>query len=348
MAKTKHKQHQHSKWRKPLIGLGVVLLLAIIALIPTNYVIEAPGESFVVGDYLKTDGVKSPKNLYFVTVSERRAVLGDYLWSFTQPFEDRMTLAEATGGATTEQYEQLQEWYMQTSQQTAIYYAAKKAGRHSKLKYQGVYVMSVQKSSSFKKKLLIGDTIVAANSRKFKSVKGFMAYLQKQKIGQQVTITVKRTGKEKTFTGKIVKVKGTGKPGIGISMVERVKVEVTPKTTISVGDVGGPSAGLMFSLACYQNFTKTNLTNGHKVAGTGTIDATGKVGIIGGVDKKVVSASKAGAEVFFAPTDQTGVKKSQTNYAVAKRTAKKIHTKMKIVPVAAFDDALKYLKQHYK
>ena len=146
-------------------------------------------------------------------------------------------------GATTEQYEQLQEWYMQTSQQTAIYYAAKKAGRHPKLKYQGVYVMSEQKSSSFKKKLLVGDTIVAANSRKFKSVKGFMAYLQKQKIGQQVTITVKRSGKEKTFTGKIVKVKGTGKPGIGISMVERVKVEVTPKTTISVGDVGGPSAG---------------------------------------------------------------------------------------------------------
>ena len=76
--------------------------------------------------------------------------------------------------------------------------------------------------------------------------------------------------------------------------------------------------------------------------------AAAAVGIIGGVDKKVVAADKEGAEVFFAPTDQTGVKKSQTNYAVAKRTAKKLGTKMKIVPVATFDDALKYLQKHYK
>ncbi len=51
--------------------------------------------------------------------------------------------------------------------------------------------------------------------------------------------------------------------------------------------------------------------------------------------------------MFFAPTDSTDVKKSQTNYEVAKRTAKQIHTKMKIVPVNNFDDALKYLKTHY-
>ncbi|WP_201346657.1 SepM family pheromone-processing serine protease, partial [Lactobacillus nasalidis] len=298
----KHKDKQNKKWRRALAGLFVVILLAVVLLLPTNYVIEAPGDALAVGNYLKTSGVKSRKNLYFVTVSERRAVLGDYLWSFTQPYEDRMTLSEATGGSSTEEYEQLQKWYMQTSQQTAIYYAAKKAGLKPKLKYRGVYVMSVQSSSSFKKKLMIGDTIVAANGRKFQSVQGFMSYLQKQQLGQKVTITVLRSGKKKTFSGKIVKVKGTGKPGIGISMVERVKVQVTPKTTISVGDIGGPSAGLMFSLACYQNYTGKNLTKGHKVAGTGTIDAKGNVGIIGGVDKKVVAAAKAGAEVFFAPT----------------------------------------------
>ena len=99
---------------------------------------------------------------------------------------------------------------MQTSQQTAIYYAAKKAGLKPKLKYQeGVCLMDLQSSSSFKKKLLIVDTIIAANGHKFKSVQGFMCYLQKQKIGQKVSITVLRSGKKQTFTGKIVKVKGT-------------------------------------------------------------------------------------------------------------------------------------------
>ena len=51
-------------------------------------------------------------------------------------------------------------------------------------------------------------------------------------------------------------------------------------------------------------------------------------------------------KVFFAPTDQPeGVKKNETNYAEAVRTAKKIHTKMKIVPVACFEDALNYLEK---
>ena len=101
----------------------------------------------------------------------------------------------------------------------------------------------------------------------------------------------------------------------------------------------------MFTLECYQLFTGKNLSS-KKIAGTGTIDDQGKVGMIGGVDKKVIAASRQGMKVFFAPTDQpAGVKKSETNYAEAVRTAKKIHTKMKIVPVARFEDALNYLEK---
>lgn len=68
--------------------------------------------------------------------------------------------------------------------------------------------------------------------------------------------------------------------------------------------------------------------------------------MIGGVDKKVIAASRQGMRVFFALIDQPeGVKKNETNYAEAVRTAKKIHTKMKIVPVACFEDALNYLEK---
>ncbi|MBA1395016.1 PDZ domain-containing protein, partial [Lactobacillus sp. XV13L] len=105
--------------------------------------------------------------------------------------------------------------------------------------------------------------------------------------------------------------------------------------------------GLMFTLTSYEAFTHQKLARGHKIAGTGTITADGKVGVIGGVDKKVVAADKAGAEVFFAPTDATVVKKSDNNYVVAKKTAKQIGSKMKVVPVGTFGDALSYLKRHY-
>ena len=282
-----------------------------------------------------------------VSVTSRPAPVLQYLWSFTRPYDERVSSKELLGGQTSAQYNELQNWYMETSQQNAIYYAAKKAGKQHSLKYLGVYVMEVQKNSSFKNKLQIGDTVLGANGHRFRSTEEMMNYLRKQKIGARVTISVLRGKQEKHFTGKIVKVKGTNKPGIGIQLVEHVVVKTKPKLKINAGEIGGPSAGLMFTLESYEVFTKQNLSKGHKIAGTGTISPTGKVGIIGGIDKKVVAANREGAEVFFAPTDSTSVKKSETNYAVAKRTAKKIHTKMKIVPVSTFDDALNYLKTHY-
>ncbi|TSO26195.1 SepM family pheromone-processing serine protease [Lactobacillus sp. LL6] len=343
-----HKAKKQSKALKWIVGLLIIVVLAVIAIWPTNYYIEEPGQAFSVGQFLEAKG-KKPKNFYLVTVSVTRqpASILQYLWSFTQKFDSRISSSELLGDQSNSQYEELQNWYMETSQQNAVYYAAKKAGLKPKLKYQGVYVMDIQKSSSFKNKLQIGDTVLGANGHRFHSTEEMMSYLQKQKIGSKVKITVLRNNQKRNFTGKIVKVSGTKRAGIGIQLVERVSVETKPKLKISAGDIGGPSAGLMFTLTSYEYFTHHKLAKGHKIAGTGTIAPNGKVGIIGGVDKKVVAADKAGAEVFFAPTDSTGVKKSQTNYEIAKKTAKQIGTKMKIVPVSNFDDALKYLQTHY-
>lgn len=342
------KSKRKSRLRNWLLGILAIIVIAFIAFWPTNYFIESPGEAVPVGQFINAKGTK-PNNFYLVTVSvtSRPASILQYLWSYTQKFSTRVPASELLGNQTSSQYEELQNWYMETSQQTAIYYAAKKAGLKPKLEYRGVYVMQVQNNSSFKNKLQIGDTVLAANGHHFRSTEEMMDYLKKQKIGSKVTITVLRNKEKKNFTGKIVKVAGTNKPGIGIQLVEHVSVETKPRLSIDAGDIGGPSAGLMFTLTSYEVFTHQNLSKNHKIAGTGTISPNGKVGIIGGVDKKVVAADEAGAEVFFAPTDSTGVKKSQTNYEVAKRTAKQIHTKMKIVPINNFDDALKYLKTHY-
>lgn len=342
------KQNKTRRARNWIIAIIAIIVVAFLAFWPTNYYIESPGEAVSVGQFIKSQN-KKPNNFYLVTVSvtSQPASILQYLWSYTQSYDDRVPSEELLGGQTNAQYNELQNWYMETSQQNAIYYAAKKAGKEHSLKYLGVYVMEVQKGSSFKKKLQIGDTVLGANGHRFHSTEEMMTYLRKQKIGSKVTILVLRGKQKKSFTGKIVKVKGTNKPGIGIQLVEHVIVKTKPKLAINAGEIGGPSAGLMFTLESYEVFTKQNLSHGHKIAGTGTISPTGKVGIIGGVDKKVVAASRAGAEIFFAPTDSTDVKKNQTNYVVAKRTAKRIHTKMKIIPVGKFDDALHYLRKHY-
>ncbi|WEV40614.1 PDZ domain-containing protein [Lactobacillus sp. ESL0684] len=344
MKKTKGSHHIRN-W---LLVIVTFLLIVIGLSWPTNYYIEMPGSAVNTSQFVKSKDPK-PNNYYLVTVSStsKPATVLQYLLSYTQKFATRVSAKEMLGGSTSSQYEELQNWYMETSQQNAIYCAAKKAHLNPKLHYQGVYVMQVQKNSSFKQKLQIGDTILGADGHRFHSTQAMMKYFRHQRIGSQVNISVLRNQHRRNFTGKIVKVAGTNQPGIGIQLVERVKVETNPKIDIDAGAIGGPSAGLMFALTSYQVFTGHNLAKGHKIAGTGTITATGKVGIIGGVDKKVVAADQAGAEVFFAPTDTTGVKKNASNYLEAKKTAKQIKTKMKVVPIATFDDAVKYLKTNY-
>ena len=79
---------------------------------------------------------------------------------------------------------------------------------------------------------------------------------------------------------------------------------MTPKVTVKTDEIGGPSAGFMFSLEIYNQLTEEDLTKGYQIAGTGTIDADGTVGPIGGIEQKIVAADKAGAEFFFAPNEK--------------------------------------------
>src|SRR5699024_8316688 len=86
---------------------------------------------------------------------------------------------------------------------------------------------------------------------------------------------------------------------IGIELKEQA--DVSFDVDISLEDVGGPSAGMMFALAVIDELQEESLTGGHAVAGTGTIDARGRVGEIGGISFKLTAASEAGAKSFLVP-----------------------------------------------
>lgn len=150
-------------------------------------------------------------------------------------------------------------------------------------------------------------------------------------------------------SGKVSRLTG-GQADVGLTITDRYFVNTTPRVNVNVPHSAGASGGLMFALQIYAELTGQHLRRGEQIAGTGIIDAYGKVYQIGGVDKKVYSAAKAGAAVFFVP-NQSATKQLlkqdphyQNNYAVAKRTAKQLRTKMKIVPVKTVSDALHYLK----
>ncbi|MBU7596514.1 PDZ domain-containing protein [Streptomyces sp. P38-E01] len=101
---------------------------------------------------------------------------------------------------------------------------------------------------------------------------------------------------------------------------------------IKLADVGGPSAGLMFSLGIIDKLSRTDLTDGEFVAGTGTIDAEGKVGPIGGIQMKTLAARSAGASYFMTP---------EANCPSATRN---VPNGLKLVKVGTLQDALDALK----
>lgn len=76
------------------------------------------------------------------------------------------------------------------------------------------------------------------------------------------------------------------------------------EVTLKLADVGGPSAGLLFSLGIVDKLNSGDLTGGRVIAGTGTIDADGNVGAVGGVPLKTQAAERDGATVFLVPKDE--------------------------------------------
>ena len=114
----------------------------------------------------------------------------------------------------------------------------------------------------------------------------------------QMQLTVLRDGSENVFPVSTYKATPEQKV-LGLMIESKYQYPFTIK--IRLKDVGGPSAGLMFSLGIVEKLRAENLTRGRNISGTGTIDAFGKVGPIGGIEEKLIGAARAGSKLFLAP-----------------------------------------------
>ncbi|KRM62376.1 hypothetical protein FC26_GL002440 [Paucilactobacillus vaccinostercus DSM 20634] len=338
-----------------IIGLFTVAALFLLWLIfwPLNSYIESPGEADGLKSYvtIKNHPDKRSGSYMITSVYLQRARPITYLWALADPHDTIESASEVTGGQSDATYDKVQGFYMQSAINEAIATAYKAAGQQFTKKYLGIYVLEVQSNSKFKKSIKVGDTVTKVNGRHFDTSAGYQKYLSHQKIGTPVEVTYLHNGKQHVSTHPLVRL-STKKAGIGIILTDNVKVTTKIPVKVNPGELGGPSGGLMFSLQIYQQLTNQNLRQGRKIAGTGTINPDGSVGEIGGIDKKVIAAKKAGAKIFFAPYVKPTKEllkyeeQHKTNYQLAKQTAKKYAPNMKVVPVKTFNDAVRYLENH--
>ncbi|TWD74820.1 PDZ domain-containing protein [Kribbella amoyensis] len=160
-------------------------------------------------------------------------------------------------------------------------------------------VSTVAKDSPADGKLKPGDVVLKVDGQAATQVPQVGELVRKNKVGENVDFLIRRGGQEQTVVVKTAATPGEpSRPMVGIT----VGVDSPVKVSVNLGqDIGGPSAGTAFALAIYDKLTPGPLLEGKHVAVTGTIDALGQVGAIGGIQQKIAGAKDDGATVFLVP-----------------------------------------------
>lgn len=323
-------------------GVLVVLLAAAGWFMPVPYVREAPGPTYdtlgaVEGKQVvsisgrKTYPVTGHLNMTTVSViggPDNQPSLGQVLTGWADP---RVAVVPQElyypEGTTRKEVEERSAEQFEDSES----YGTVAALRHVGVPVtEHVVVSSVEKGRPAVGKLHAGDRIKAIDGTRTPDADAVQKQMSKHKVGDMVRFTVERKKKRVDVSVRTVKAPDDEKrPIVGIILGSDFTYSV--KVTIRLQNVGGPSAGLMFSLAVVDRMTAGPLTGGRFVAGTGTMDPAGKVGAIGGITQKMIAAENEGATVFLTPAD---------NCAEASKTRP---DGLRLVKVETLDDAVSSL-----
>ena len=315
---------------KFLITLVVTLLLFTIKL---PYYIDMPGGIINISDrIIINNDQKTSGTFNFAYVSEIKATLPTYAIALINPNWDLLKKEEVILQNETEDETKFTDKInMQESVSNSLYMGFKEAGKDFKIKNNKIYVTHIYENA--KTDIKIGDQIIKIDDKEIKT-KEDLKFLNNENEGKEITIKVINNKKEYTRTAKLVTI--DDKSIIGITIGETFDIESEYDVKIKYKErESGPSGGMMMALSVYSKLTNTDLTNGKKIVGTGTIDTYGNVGEIGGVKYKLIGAVKNKADIFLVPNGK--------NYEEAMKIKQEKKYDIKIIGVSTLKDAIKEL-----
>lgn len=324
-----------------LYFISLAILIYVIVYMPTPYMIHQPGTAEEIKPMVSVPaGDPEEKGTFMLTtVSVSYANLAMLI---TTPFKPHAEIIRKEPDRNDEEYKTQQRYYMSSSQSNAIMAAYRHAGIEYEVVPEYVFVVGFSKTISPKGDFHPGDIFKKINGQTVENFEQLSSALKDKVPGDKVAVELERGGKKVDQQVELVQIgaeNGEAKAGLGVTVGEVRKVQPTESDKeVHFADtrIGGPSAGLMFTLEIYNQLTPGDLSKGYRVAGTGTMSEDGTVGPIGGVQFKIVASERQKADIFFVPED---------NYKEAKAKADEIGSKMKLVPVKQVDDALQYLEQ---
>lgn len=297
-----------------------VSLVALVALtfVPTPYVIQRPGPVYdTLGTARSADGadvalieVQGAKTyptagaLDLTTVQvignrERTPTWFELAMAWTDPTRAVVPIDTVfPQGVSSDERDERNAALMVDSQHEATAAALTELGYDVGAR---VRVVETIDDSPAQGELEADDLVLAIDGTEVDSATRLRDAIQKAE-GSEVTLTIERDGEEKTVA--ITPQKSVDAAGVEvwlIGIVLTTDYDFPVDVRLQLDNVGGPSAGMMFALGIIDTLTPGKLNGGEKIAGTGTIDAAGTVGPIGGIRQKLYGARDAGATVFLAP-----------------------------------------------
>jgi PDZ domain-containing protein len=325
--------------------LIVTLLCYIVVYMPTPYIIYQPGSAEEVKPMIMVkEGDQAEKGTFMMTtVSASYANIALLAIASFNPNAEVDKKQSRLGDKSKEEYAAEQLFYMSDSQSSAVEAAYKEADVPYQILPQYLFVFSTPKDASNSQFFQPGDKILEVDDKPILDNSDLTSRLKSKNIGDIVSVKLKRADQILEEKVPLVSIKdsetNSTRAGFGILIgtMQKVTANVPSKQVEFKNlNVGGPSAGLIFTMEIYNQLTPGDLSKGYRVAGTGTISVDGKVGPIGGVKHKIVAADREKAQLFFVPKD---------NYQEAKAKADEIETNMKLIPVSTLDEALQYMEK---
>ncbi|WP_165279955.1 PDZ domain-containing protein [Paenibacillus protaetiae] len=325
--------------RWPLRSTATLLIiLALLVLFgwPTSYRVTYPGLTMPMNRYAHVEGGSSGGSINGVLVFERPAFPADWLYKAVFP-DYELDQVGPDEPPLAEQYTEVLEM-KNDANSVAGAIAMQRAGVGKGITVQGVKVAAIVAGSPADKLLRAGDVIRQLDGHGIDDLNAMTAYMKQVKAGTEVNVTLNREGK--TLTVKVPTKSsedGDNRAVFGISVQNDLVMDIPLGVSYRhyIAHIGGPSHGAMLTLAILDQLTPGGVTHGINVAGTGTIEADGSVGPVGGVRQKAYTVSRTNADVFFVPADE-----ADEAYQGA--------PDLNIVPVKTLDDILNWLAAHKK
>ncbi|HZR50658.1 MAG TPA: PDZ domain-containing protein [Streptosporangiaceae bacterium] len=324
-----------------IASIGTAAAIAVSVLIPVPYVILGPGPTLnTLGkdssgqQLISIDGhatYPTSGHLNMVTVSYAGGPgsninIFSAIAAWLNPSEAVVPETELFPAGTTQQQAQQQDTaQMASSQQLATAAAFTELG----IKFTTlVTVTQTESGAPAASALKDGDVITAVDGQAVTGDTQLTSLIRSHPAGSLLDMKVVRNGQTEHVPVKTID--SGGHPIIGVLVTDQYKFPFNVK--ISIGDIGGPSAGMMFALGIIDKLTTDNLTGGKFIAGTGEIEVGGKVDAIGGIQQKMIGARNAGATVFLAPASNCNDVKNA------------IPAGLRVVKVSTLSQAVTYLE----